>query len=99
MTSIKLMLLTVAGVGLGLSACGGTPEGCGSDTWSSYAEGFFADHCSQCHGSGFETYSLVVGDASSIESAISSGAMPAEGSLSSSDKSRILDWIACGEPE
>ncbi len=75
-----------------------TAAQCTPDTWSNFAQGFFTTNCTSCH-SQFATYSSVVSDASSISSKISSGSMPLLGSLSASDKSRILLWLSCGEPQ
>ena len=46
----------------------------------------------------FKTVSSVKSQASSISIEIRSGVMPQDHTLSSSDKSRILKWLSCGEP-
>jgi len=71
---------------------------CTPDTWSNYAHSFMTANCTYCHGQ-FNTYSNVQSDQSSIQSRISSGNMPQDHSLSSSDKQRILTWLSCGLPQ
>jgi hypothetical protein len=83
----------------GSSSSGGSSSAaCTNETWSNFAEGFFSSYCSECH-SQFTTYSNVVNDASSITSKISSGEMPLNTTLSSSEQSDILTWLGCGEPQ
>jgi cytochrome c553 len=66
-----------------------------SDTWSGYAQSFFSTRCASCHGQ-FGSQASVLSYASAINSEISSGRMPEGSSLSSSEKTRILDWLVCG---
>jgi hypothetical protein len=77
----------------------GTSSSC-TDTWSSYGQAFFASTCDSCHqhSSEFSTQAAVQGSRSRIESVISSGAMPQGTSLSSTEKTRILAYLACGAP-
>ncbi len=71
------------------------PPACGVDTWASFGEAFFASHCSQCHS--FDR-DAVQGSASSYASALSSGAMPRGGGLSSCDRARAVTYLQCGAP-
>ena len=91
--------------GLGLSSGTGGGGGssvpdCGADTWSSYGGSFFASQCSSCHthSGQFTTQASVQSASSRIASEISSGRMPEGGGLSSTERQRILDYLACGAP-
>jgi hypothetical protein len=78
----------------------GNPAPCTTDTWGSFAQNFFTMSCDYCHGHNFEgSLSSTTSQAGSIRPRISSGNMPQNTTLSSSDKSRILLWIKCGEPQ
>lgn len=83
-----------SGTGGGSGGGGGGGAAC-TDTWSSYARGFFSSYCTNCHGSEFASYSNVAGKAASIRSRISSGNMP-PGGLSASQSAQILSWLDCG---
>ena len=91
----------VAGLVTALGGCNGTSAGtCSStatDTWSNYGQSFFSTNCTRCH-SQFGSQSNVVNEVSAIEQAISNGNMPEGGSLGSEDKTRILNYLACGAP-
>lgn len=78
-----------------------------TDTWTNYAQQFFAMNCASCHsptgseGTAFfdgTSYSSVNTHRSQISSAISSGFMPQGKTLSSADKTRIETWLACNPP-
>jgi len=71
-----------------------------TDTWSTYGQSFFATNCRTCHEhtSQFGSQSAVLNSINSIESEISSGAMPEGTTLSATDKTRILSYLACGAP-
>jgi hypothetical protein len=76
---------------------------CTTDTWGNYADTFFQSNCTTgCHnhvfGSSSPNYNSVKSNAATISSRISSGNMPQGAKLSSSDKTRILKWLSCGEP-
>ena len=73
-------------------------QACTTDTWSSWAHGFFGNNCVGCH-SQFDSYSGVSSDRSGIQSRISSGNMPQGSTLSPADKQRILKWLSCGLPQ
>jgi hypothetical protein len=88
---------TTSGGSSGGSSTGGPPP-CTTETWSNFAQGFFSSNCVSCH-SEFETYSGVSQESSDIESRISDGSMPKNGTLSSTEKQDILDWLTCGLPE
>ncbi|MHB8418397.1 MAG: hypothetical protein ACYDCL_10000 [Myxococcales bacterium] len=72
--------------------------GCGTDTWSNYADGFFQVNCDVCH-SNYDSYAGVAADSARIESDLTSGAMPLGGGLSQQDQQRIIAWINCGMPQ
>ncbi len=84
------------------SCTGSTTTDCSTvtDTWSSYGENFFANNCITCHEhtSDFATQSAVVSRLDEIEQQISSGQMPEDTTLSSTEKSRVLAWLSCGAP-
>ncbi|MFT3709993.1 MAG: hypothetical protein QM817_20365 [Archangium sp.] len=71
-----------------------------TDTWSTYGDAFFGTNCRTCHQhtSQFTSQALVNAQLSSIKSEISSGKMPEGTTLSSTDKARILAYLACGVP-
>ena len=61
---------------------------------------------SNCHGSGsfngpgeLTTYTAIFNARSSIRSAVGSGVMPKEGSITTAQKNSILCWIDSGAPE
>jgi hypothetical protein len=72
------------------------PPACGTDTWTTFGENFFSDHCSECHG-GFDQPTIQA-SAAMYSSAISSGAMPRDGNLSSCDRERAVAYLNCGAP-
>ena len=83
------------------SGSSSSTNSCTSETWANFAQAFFANNCDNCHhhGSEFSTYSAVVSDFSSIQSEISSGYMPENATLSSTEENDILTWINCGMPQ
>jgi hypothetical protein len=54
--------------------------------------------CISCH-SGFSKYATVKADLSSIQSRINNGSMPQGSSLTSEQRSTILNWIKAGGPQ
>jgi len=82
------------GGGIGLGDGGAN---CGVDTWSNYAQGFFAVNCSGCHNFS-SSKSNVTSQAGSIRSRIDSGSMPPGGGASRADINRIDNWMDCGAP-
>jgi hypothetical protein len=68
-----------------------------TDTWANYARGFFQTNCSRCHTQ-FGTQQDVSTNASQIQNAIDTGAMPRDTTLSSSQIMRIDNWFGCGMP-
>ena len=77
------------------------------DTWTNYAQGFFATNCATCHAAGksqgttfFDatSYASVSGAAASISAQINGGTMPPTGAVDSADKTRILAWLGCSTP-
>lgn len=61
---------------------------------------------SNCHGSGssngpgeLTTYTAIFNARSNIRSAVGSGVMPKEGSITTAQKNSILCWIDSGAPE
>lgn len=99
-TSLKLLF---AACFFSSTSCSGTATtDCATvtDTWSSYGENFFATNCITCHEhtSDFGTQSAVVSRLDEIEQQISSGQMPEDTTLSSTEKSRVLAWLSCGAP-
>jgi hypothetical protein len=79
----------------------GTPPpdaggGC-TDNWNNYASGFFSNNCARCHSS-LTSKGAVTQDSSRIQSAIDTGAMPRDTTLSGSEISRIDNWFGCGMP-
>jgi hypothetical protein len=79
----------------GSSGSTGSSGGAYSDTWSTYAQGFFAANCEGCHYWA-SSYNAVASDASTIRTKIAGGDMPKDHSLAGSDKARILAWFDCG---
>lgn len=95
--------LTVTASGGGLSHSApfslSIAAACTHDTWGSWAQGFFGNNCTMCH-TAFTSYVNVSNDRSNIQTRISNNTMPAGGgSLTASDKARILQWISCGLPQ
>src|SRR5215204_206581 len=106
-----LVIATVLGF---FYACTKETEATPSDDCSSTPKSFSADvnpviqaSCASagCHGSASNngpgallTYSQVFNARSAIRSAVSSGRMPKNGSLSASQKTAILCWIDNGSP-
>jgi hypothetical protein len=71
--------------------------------WDDDIEEILQDNCLSCHdgskdGPDLSTYSQAKDEADHIKEQIKSGDMPKEGSLSSSDKNKILDWIEADMP-
>ena len=68
---------------------------------------FFEPQCLRCHsnaggnrgGVNLETYVNVSNFLSRVQSAVNSGVMPPSGSLSTSMKSILNNWISAGAPE
>jgi hypothetical protein len=61
-------------------------------------EAIFEASCARCHGTQWSTCWTVQACATSVDSAVSSGAMPRGSSLSASDKSTLLSWLGDGAP-
>jgi hypothetical protein len=76
---------------------GGTDGGY-NDGWDGQTniEAIFEANCSGCHGTGWASCWNVQASSQEIESAVSSGAMPRGGALSTSDKSTLLTWLSAG---
>jgi hypothetical protein len=99
---------SVLSVGLGafvLAACSSGSGSGGSatppdDGWTGQTniEAIFEASCSGCHGTQWSSCWDVQESAESVEDAVSSGAMPQSGALSSSDKSTLLAWLGRGAP-
>jgi hypothetical protein len=84
--------------GSGSGGSGGSGSGsCTTDTWSSFGNAFFQNYCNNCHGSKYASQSNVQAQLNSVYSSISSGSMPT-GGLSSSTRTRILNYLNCGAP-
>jgi hypothetical protein len=71
---------------------------CTPDTWGNWASGFFSTNCAGCH-SWANSYTSVKSRQANNQAYISDGSMPQGGSLSSSDKQRVLAWLGCGSPQ
>jgi hypothetical protein len=107
---MKQLILLVALVGLygcgpldgaGSSSTAITSDGGCSDTWSSYGQSFFPTNCagSGCHHSfSPSSHSDVQNNAGTLSWYISGGSMPRGRSLSSSERTRVLTYLACGAP-
>jgi hypothetical protein len=101
---------SAGGAGAGTAGTTGTAGSggaapCTTDTWTNFGQAFFKTNCTLgCHnhvfGSTTPSYTGVKNNASLVKADISNGSMPPSGSQkpTSSDKTRILKWIACGEP-
>jgi hypothetical protein len=78
---------------------GGTVEPPG-DGWSGQTniEAIFEANCSSCHAQQWSSCWNVQACAASVQGAVSSGAMPRNGKLSSSDRSTLLAWFGDGAP-
>jgi mono/diheme cytochrome c family protein len=70
------------------------------DGWSgrTNVEAVFESSCSGCHGSAWSSCWNVQASESEVEGAVSSGAMPLGGALSSSDKQTVVGWLNEGAP-
>jgi hypothetical protein len=91
----RALVLILLGLGCGVDESttdAGVPS-C-NDTWASYGQSFFASHCDRCHLP--FTLASVSAQQASISSQISTGRMPQDTPLSSSERTRILNWLACG---
>ena len=67
-----------------------------SDTWTGYAQRFFAYTCVGCHGDWAKSYSGVTSRLPGIRSQIVSGGMPKGVRLEEEEKARLIHWIDCG---
>lgn len=87
---------------LAMTGCSVTSTDCSTvtDTYANYGQSFMATNCRTCHQhtSQFGTQAAVVSSLNSIESEISTGRMPEDTSLSSTEKARVLAWLSCGAP-
>lgn len=96
---MKLRLVVLLSLG---SSCGTGSTDCSTltDTWSTYGQGFFSTHCTTWHehSTDFATQGSVINQLERIESEISSGRMPEDTVLSSTEKARVLAWLSCGAP-
>jgi len=68
---------SASGGSAGALATGGSAGSIGSDTWESYAKGFFASYCIECHGAGnatrdYTTLADVMRDKDTIRCGVSS---------------------------
>jgi hypothetical protein len=70
------------------------------DGWNHYTniEAIFEANCASCHGSQFSSCWTVQANATPIQGAVSSGAMPRGGKLSPSDLAALLAWLDAGAP-
>jgi hypothetical protein len=75
----------------------GDPNACGRDTWGTYAEAFFTQHCVACHPND-ANYDTVVSLAPNVAVVVGNGTMPPATPLPAPDKERILTWITCKTP-
>jgi hypothetical protein len=77
---------------------GGGSNGNGNDGWSGQTrvESILEKSCAGCHGTQFSSCWNVQDDASEIEGAVASGAMPRSGELAASDKAALLHWLRDG---
>ena len=74
------------------------------DTWSNYAQSFFATNCTSCHSMystlsnyQFTTYQNVLSHASLIQTQVGNEYMPAyPNTLTQDERGRILNWLGCG---
>jgi hypothetical protein len=70
---------------------------CTTDTWGNFAQGFFSNYCSGCHGWATD-FNSISSDSASIRSRIASGNMPRGTTLDSATQSRVLKWLDCNLP-
>ena len=104
--------LAVSLLTLGLAACGsaselGTEEpafveqagadGCGHDTWSTYAEAFVAGHCGSCHRT-FGAYEEVESKKEKVLRLVEAGKMPKGHPLGAAERARFVAWLQCDLP-
>ena len=71
-------------------------------TWANYAQGFFTNHCANCHShnhTSLTNYATVVGEAATLKTYISAKVMPVGTPLSAGDYNTILNWFACQTPQ
>ncbi len=61
-------------------------------------EAVFEASCSGCHGTQWSSCWTVQANAQEVGEAVSSGAMPRGGSLSSADKATVVNWVGEGAP-
>jgi hypothetical protein len=90
-----------------LLGCSGAPGGSSSTTppppddgWSgrTNVEAIFESYCSGCHGTTWSSCWTVQENADTVQSAVSSGAMPRGTPLAPSDKTTLLAWLDQGAP-
>ncbi|MGO9836728.1 MAG: hypothetical protein ACLP1X_21235 [Polyangiaceae bacterium] len=89
-----------------LQACSAAPsarsdtDADSDDGWTGRTniEAVFAASCSGCHATQWSTCWDVQESATSVQGAITSGAMPRGGALSPSDKNTVLSWLQEGAP-
>lgn len=87
-----------------LCACGPVDDttpfvsdgGC-TDTWNGYGQSFFSGSCVSCHQA-YSSHQTVQSASSQLASTISSGKMPKNSALTSSEKSRAIIYLRCGAP-
>jgi mono/diheme cytochrome c family protein len=93
------------------SSVGATGTTCPSDstlTYASFGQAFFANNCLSCH-SGREQPALtsqaaIQANADEIDMVAAAGPngvntkMPEDGSVSTSDRTKLGQWLACGAP-
>lgn len=66
---------------------------CTPDTWANFGQQFVAQRCNGCHA--FNQNS-VRAQRAEIISRIESNDMPRDSSLTSAQKTRVLEWLNCG---
>lgn len=79
------------------STTGASTSCTSTETWASYGQGFMAANCTRCHGQ-YASQSTVQASKNAISTEISLGRMPQGFALSSTERSRVIAWLACGAP-
>jgi hypothetical protein len=100
-TMVAVSLIAAAALlgcsgGAGSGQSGGAPD----DGWEGRTniEAIFEASCAGCHAKQWSSCWNVQACAASVDSMVSSGAMPRGGSLSASDRSALLGWFGEGAP-
>ena len=74
---------------------------CTTLTYANFGQAFFATNCNVCHSlqaPRLGTLQSIKTNIVAVKSDIQLGTMPKGRSLSSADKTKVLEWLNCGAP-